>query len=141
VSTGGNNRGNTIKRTKYNIYSKHFYNCFKNGTCRSTWCRNKPQKVWLGKEKNENKLCRVSEQGTRESMLCRVSPGPTLGNVPSLPSVSTWHSTKVTTVSYRRLLTVLCRVTLRQVSGYAECATLGKGCRYRESSFAEGGTR
>jgi hypothetical protein len=35
----------------------------------------------------------------------------------------------------------LSSVTFRRVSGYAECATLGKGCQYRESSFAEGGTR
>jgi hypothetical protein len=84
----------------------------------------------MEKEKNENKLYRVSKQGTRESMLCRVSPGLTLDNVPSLRSVSVWRSSKVTTVSYRRLLTVLYRA-----SPFAECATLGKGCRYGESSI------
>jgi hypothetical protein len=31
----------------------------KNRTCKSTQCRTKPQKVWLKKEKNGNKLCRV----------------------------------------------------------------------------------
>jgi hypothetical protein len=63
----------------------------------------------------------VSKQGTRKSMLCRVSSGPTLGNIPSLPSVSAWRSAKITVVSYRRLLTVHCRA-----SSFAECLTLSK---------------
>jgi hypothetical protein len=49
------------------------------------------------------------------------SPGPTLGNVPSLSSVSVLRSAKVTTISYKRLLTVLCRA-----SHFAECLTFGK---------------
>ena len=52
---------------------------------------------------------------------CRVSPGPTLGNAPSLPSVRPWCLAKITIVIYRCLLTVLC-----QVSPFTECWTLGK---------------
>jgi hypothetical protein len=109
--------------------------------------RTNHKKFGWKKEKNENKLCRESKQGTRQSMLCRVSTGPTLDNIPSLSSVSAYCSAKVTAVSYRWLLTVLYRaspftecLTLGK-EVLAKCVTLGKGCRYRESSFAEGGTR
>jgi hypothetical protein len=47
------------------------------------------------KKKIQNIICRVSKNGTRQSVLCRV---PTLD-----------ARQKLTTVSYRRLLTALCR--------------------------------
>jgi hypothetical protein len=57
------------------------------------------------------------------------------------------RSAKITLVSYRRLLAVLYRaspfaecLTLGK-EVFVECPTLGKGCRYRESFFAEGDTR
>jgi hypothetical protein len=45
----------------------------------------------------------------------------TLDKVASLPSINAWRSTKIMAVSYRRLLTALCRA-----SPFAECLTLGK---------------
>jgi hypothetical protein len=45
----------------------------------------------------------------------------TLGKVGSLPSAKARHSVKLTAVSYRRLLTALCRA-----SPFTECSALGK---------------
>jgi hypothetical protein len=72
----------------------------------------------------------------------------TLGKEASLPSTNSRRSAKITAVSYRRLLTALCRELL-----FAECLalqrflcrvyfcakhpTLGKHARYREQVFAE----
>jgi hypothetical protein len=53
-------------------------------------------------EKKKNILCRVSKNATRQSIVCQVSG---LG-----------HSAKITTVSYKRLLTALCRASL-----FAKC--------------------
>jgi hypothetical protein len=51
----------------------------------------------------------------------RVSPGQTLVKVPSFPSVNVWRSIKITVVSYKRLLTVICRA-----SSFAKCLALDK---------------
>jgi hypothetical protein len=59
------------------------------------------------KEKNKNILCRVSKNGTRQRILYRVS--------------DVGHSTKITVVSYRRLLAALCRASL-----FAECLAIDK---------------
>jgi hypothetical protein len=45
----------------------------------------------------------------------------TLGKVSSLRSANVWRLAKITVVSYRRLLTALCRA-----SPFAECLTLDK---------------
>jgi hypothetical protein len=45
----------------------------------------------------------------------------TLDKVYSLPSAKACRSAKITTISYRRLLTSLCRA-----SPFVECSTLGK---------------
>jgi hypothetical protein len=47
--------------------------------------------------------------------------GETLGKETSLPSANSRRSAKITAVSYRRLLTTLCREPL-----FAECLALGK---------------
>jgi hypothetical protein len=67
-----------------------------------------------------------------------------LGKVAYLSSAKVRRSTNITTVSYRRLLTVLCRapsfvkcLTLNKVSSYAESPALGKRGRYREEDFTE----
>jgi hypothetical protein len=71
----------------------------------------------------------------------------TLGKVASLPSVEARRSAKITAVSYRWMLTVLCRVfdtpqnCLCRVSSCAESSALGKRGRYREQNFAECDTR
>jgi hypothetical protein len=48
-------------------------------------------------------------------------PCKALGKVHFLSSVNAWYSAKITTISYGRLLTVLCRA-----SSFAEYLTLGK---------------
>jgi hypothetical protein len=45
----------------------------------------------------------------------------TLGKEASLPSANSRHSAKITAVSYRRLLTALCRAPM-----FAECLALDK---------------
>jgi hypothetical protein len=45
----------------------------------------------------------------------------TLDKEATFPSVKAWHSAKITAVSYRRLLTALCRASL-----FTECLALGK---------------
>jgi hypothetical protein len=71
----------------------------------------------------------------------------TLGKEACLPSAKTRHSAKITAISFRRLLTALCRAL-----SFAECLALGKDfCaespalgkrgRYREQYFAECGAR
>jgi hypothetical protein len=80
-----------------------------------------PQNVWWKKEKNANILCRVSTRNTRQSTLCRVLKLWNSTKKQPLLSVNAWRSAKITIVSYRRLLTSLCRV-----SSFAECLTLGK---------------
>jgi hypothetical protein len=62
---------------------------------------------WENK-KIKNILCRVSKKGTRHSMHCRVS-------------ANTQRSAKITTVSYRRRLTALCRAP-----PFTECLALDK---------------
>jgi hypothetical protein len=96
-------------------------------------------------------LCRVSSCGTRQNLLCRVSNRKALGKEDSLSSARTRLSAKITAVSFRRPLTVLCREPLfaecralgKEI--FAECTadspTLGKRRRYREQDFAEYGTR
>jgi hypothetical protein len=71
----------------------------------------------------------------------------TLGKGAVLSSVNVWRSAKLTTVSYRRLLTTFCRgshfaktLTLGK-SFYAESFTLGKRGRCQESYFTESSTR
>ena len=66
-------------------------------------------------------LCRVSSCGTRQNLLCRVSNRKALGKEDSLSSARTRLSAKITAVSFRRPLTVLCREPL-----FAECPALGK---------------
>jgi hypothetical protein len=67
----------------------------------------------------------------------------TLGQVASLPSAKDRRSTKITVVSYRRLLTALCRASpfveclalgkvVCRVSSYAGSPGLGKRGRYQE---------
>jgi hypothetical protein len=97
----------SIKRTKSNSYRKHFYNCAKMvhvGLHSVGTYHNK-----FGKEnKKINKLCRVSKGDTRQRLLCRVSAmghsvKKRLCRVPSSGARQ-----KLTAVSRRRLLTVLC---------------------------------
>ena len=71
----------------------------------------------------------------------------TLGKEAILSSVNAWRLAKLTTVSYRRLLTALCRgshfaetLTLGK-SFYAESFALGKRGRCQESYFVESRTR
>jgi hypothetical protein len=73
----------------------------------------------------------------------------TLGKEASLPSVNSRCSAKITTVSYRRLLTVICRASLfdeclalgKDLYLCTESPALGKRARYREQDFAECSTR
>jgi hypothetical protein len=78
------------------------------------------KKVWLGKEKKKNILCRVFKILSIKHSLPSVGLA-TLDKVASLPSAKARCSAKVTTVSYRRLLTALCRA-----SSFTEYLTLDK---------------
>jgi hypothetical protein len=118
---------NLIKRTKSNSYRKQFYDYAKivHVGPHSVWTYHK--KFGWENKKNKNILCRVSKNGTRQSVLCRVSDNcaechtKTLGKEACLPSAKVWRSAKITTVSYGRLLTALCRAP-----SFAECSALSK---------------
>jgi hypothetical protein len=89
----------------------------KNGTCRSTKCWNIPQKVWSGKEKNKKYILpSVQKWHSAKHVVPSVSR-----LIASLSSANVRRSAKITAVSYRRLLTALCRA-----SPFAECLILGK---------------
>jgi hypothetical protein len=103
-------RRNSNKRTKSSSYRKHCYNCPKMVHVSLHSVGTYHKKFGWEKEKNKNILCRVSKNGTRQNILCRVSDGwhsakKLLCRVPKLSARQ-----KLTAVSYRRLLTVLCRV-------------------------------
>jgi hypothetical protein len=102
-------RRNSNKRTKSSSYRKHFYNCPKMVHIGLHSVGTYHKKFGWQKRKKKNVLCRVSRNDTRQSILCRVSAGWHSGKkhlcrVPKLGARQ-----KLTDVSYRRLLTALCR--------------------------------
>jgi hypothetical protein len=79
------------------------------------------KKVWLEKGK-KIKYTLPSVQGWHSAKYGLPSVClETLGKVASPPSANARRSVKITTVSYRRLLTVLCRASLS-----VQCLPLGK---------------
>jgi hypothetical protein len=105
----------SIKRTKSNSYRKHFYNCVKMEHIGLHSVGTYHKKFGWKKKKNKNVLCRVSKNDTRQSMLCRVQKKT------SLPGANIRRSVKITTVSYRRLLTAL-----YWAPSFTECLALDK---------------
>jgi hypothetical protein len=82
----------------------------------SVGIRNIPKTFgWEKKKKKKNTLSSVQEWHSGQHALPSVKV-KTLGIEASLPSVKARHSAKITVVSYRRLLTALCRA-----SSFAEC--------------------
>jgi hypothetical protein len=102
-------RRNSNKRTKSNNYRKHFYNCPKTVLVGLHSVGTFHKKFGWQKRKKKKVLCRVSRNDTRHRMLYRVSAGWHLAkkHLCRVPNVGARQ--KLTTVSYRWLLTALCR--------------------------------
>jgi hypothetical protein len=105
-------RGNSIKRTKSNSYSKHFYNYDKIEHVGlhvvRTHHKNFGGKKW---KYTLSSVKKGTQQNIRLSSVCKV----TLSKEAILQSVNAWRSVKVAAVNYRQLLTAL-----RRVSRFAE---------------------
>jgi hypothetical protein len=114
-------RENSIKRTKSNSYRKHFYNCAKMVHVGLHSVGTYHKKFYWEKKKNKKyTLPSVQKWHSTKHDLPSVSR-LTLSKEASLTSANTRRSTKITAVSYRWLLTALCRAP-----PFTECLALGK---------------
>jgi hypothetical protein len=126
-------RRNSNKRTKSSSYRKHFYNCPKMVHVDLNSVGTYHKKFGWEKKKNKKKYTLLSVQKWHSAKKI------------FLLSANFRRSAKLTTISYRRLVTALYRepsfveylALLCRVYFCAESCTLGKHDSYREQDFAE----
>jgi hypothetical protein len=111
---------NSIKRTKSNSYRKHFYNCDKMIHVGLYSVGTYHKKFGWEKKKIKNTLSSAQAWHSVKHVLPSVRR-KTLGKETYLLSAKAWRSAKIMVVSYRRLLTALCRAP-----PFAECLALDK---------------